>query len=537
MDAAFHLGEVDRSNFIQIVMQSLGSSYACLWSLSPPAPSCLFYLDGWLRDSADVQLDAVFNQYKQSLFLIQQSHSQVPGLAFGNNMPYIKVGDNQLLTLASNDAQQKFYQDAGIKIAVFMGCRSGEIELGFSDMPRADLEMQIRTLFPEDFSRHLLVRDLPMLAENLNPPSSSSSSSLRSLSMDSPEYSSLLFVLPTTTSSPSQALLLTPTITDTAPTLTASFPPPLPLFQTAESEHAAMTSAFLAAMASPSSFSTSQQPQQQEPQEQQQRQQQPRENPWPRAFKSYVATTQFKPSSSRNLSMLKRAITYYGSMNMIRISERAQGAAACGGSSSRPITATQMHHMMSERKRREKLNKSFQSLKALLPPGTKKDKASVLVTTREYLCSLSSQVEDLRRKNAILEGQRLPPPTKESAPDEAVSTSSSPDQIRSEVEVQTRTISDTASTSSQDRIIDLRVTASGYVPTTDLVIRILEFLSQTGNINPLSIEADARVARQGGGMVNHVSMRLHVQGDDWDDSAFREAVRRVVADLPLPRPQ
>ncbi|KAI4377071.1 hypothetical protein MLD38_014759 [Melastoma candidum] len=525
MDAAFHLDEGGRSNFIHILMQSLGSSYACLWSLSSPAPSYLFYLDGWFQDSSNLRSNVIFNQYKQSLFPVQPRHGQVPGLAFGNNVPYIEVRDDRLLTLASNDAQQQFYQEARIKIAVFMGCQSGEIELGFSDVPLADLEMQIMNLFPEDFSRHLPVRDLPMLAENPNP-LSSSSSSLRSLSLDSPEYSSLFLGLPTTTSSPCQALSVIPTTTGT----TATCPPPLPQFPTPESDHAAMTSAFLAVMASPSLFPTSQQPQQQAPQEEQQLQQ-PLPSPRPSAFKSYMAATQFKPSSSRRLSMLKRAITYYRSMNMIRIGERMQGAAISSGSNCRPISATQMHHMMSERKRREKLNESFQSLKALLPPGTKKDKASVLGTTREYLRSLSSQVEDLRRKNAILEAQHLPPPTNESARDEPAPNGSSPDQMRCGVKVHIHTISDMASTSSQERIVDLQVTARGYIPTTDLVIRILEFMNQTRNINVLSIEADARVTQRSG-IVNHVSMRLHVQGDDWDESALGEAVRRVVADLP-----
>lgn len=34
-------------------------------------------------------------------------------------------------------------------------------------------------------------------------------------------------------------------------------------------------------------------------------------------------------------------------------------------------SSTQLHHMISERKRREKLNESFEALRALLPPGIK----------------------------------------------------------------------------------------------------------------------------------------------------------------------
>ena len=34
-------------------------------------------------------------------------------------------------------------------------------------------------------------------------------------------------------------------------------------------------------------------------------------------------------------------------------------------------TSSQLHHMISERRRRERLNESFQTLRALLPPGSK----------------------------------------------------------------------------------------------------------------------------------------------------------------------
>jgi hypothetical protein len=34
-------------------------------------------------------------------------------------------------------------------------------------------------------------------------------------------------------------------------------------------------------------------------------------------------------------------------------------------------TSSQLHHMISERRRRERLNESFETLRALLPPGSK----------------------------------------------------------------------------------------------------------------------------------------------------------------------
>nr|XP_051220382.1 putative transcription factor bHLH041 [Lolium perenne] len=65
----------------------------------------------------------------------------------------------------------------------------------------------------------------------------------------------------------------------------------------------------------------------------------------------------------------------------------------------------QLQHMISERKRREKLNDSFQALRTVLPPGSKKDKTSILIIAREYLNSLKSKVSDLEEKNRALEAQ------------------------------------------------------------------------------------------------------------------------------------
>ncbi|KAI4377796.1 hypothetical protein MLD38_015371 [Melastoma candidum] len=328
-----------------------------------------------------------------------------------------------------------------MKMAVFMGCRSGEIEIGFSNAPRADMEMQMMSLFPDDFLRNLPLPDIQIpAAENVNPRPSSSSSSLRSpFSIDShsPEYSSLLFNLPSTAATPaaasssSQALLLS-TPSAITPTTATTFPEQL---MRTESEHAAMTSAFLAIMTSPSLSSTLNQPQQ-HPQPPPQ-QHLPQENLQSSAFARYTRA-RFKPGSSRRHSMLKRAIAYCRGMNLIRLHDRVQGVSS---SSARPMSSTHIHHVMSERKRREKLNESYQSLKTLLPPGTKRYKAAVLAATREYLTLLRSQVEDLRRRNAILEAQLLPPPNKEAAAavDESAATSSHEQSLsREEVSVRDR---------------------------------------------------------------------------------------------------
>ncbi|KAK1685470.1 hypothetical protein QYE76_046318 [Lolium multiflorum] len=65
----------------------------------------------------------------------------------------------------------------------------------------------------------------------------------------------------------------------------------------------------------------------------------------------------------------------------------------------------QLQHMISERKRREKLNDSFHALRTVLPPGSKKDRTSILIIAREYVNSLKSKVCELEEKNQALQSQ------------------------------------------------------------------------------------------------------------------------------------
>jgi hypothetical protein len=81
--------------------------------------------------------------------------------------------------------------------------------------------------------------------------------------------------------------------------------------------------------------------------------------------------------------MIKTAIALMASVQMaMRHRELAEArqhedAAAAAAAAQPPPptqqqhTSSQLHHMFSERRRRERLNESFQTLRALLPPGTK----------------------------------------------------------------------------------------------------------------------------------------------------------------------
>lgn len=187
------------------------------------------------------------------------------------------------------------------------------------------MQMNIQQVFSEDFIQQSLLGDLRP---------SSSSSSLRSLSMGSPpEYSS--FKGSTSSFMPPEAYARLP-------------------FPTPAADDAAMAQAMLAVISSSPPPSLLYQPPQ--------REQAPRQ----RAFKAYNAvlrpkTDPIKPGVPGQ-KMIKMAVSMLKRMHMMRFEARMPEP--------RP-TSNQLHHMISERRRREKINESFHALRMLLPPGSK----------------------------------------------------------------------------------------------------------------------------------------------------------------------
>lgn len=90
------------------------------------------------------------------------------------------------------------------------------------------------------------------------------------------------------------------------------------------------------------------------------------------AFKRYTigpSPTITSPQMGSNFqrqSLMNRSLAFFRNLNSLRIMRQRniiQGSC--------PAPSTQLHHVISERRRREKLNENFQALRALLPPGTK----------------------------------------------------------------------------------------------------------------------------------------------------------------------
>ncbi|KAK8660633.1 hypothetical protein V6N13_051555 [Hibiscus sabdariffa] len=499
MDAVFRLDEASRAEFLRLLTQSTGCTYICLWSFSFLKQSnCLIGWDGFYNDE---------NARPATLGLFLDG--LVPGFASRNNQPYIELKESELQNRAAHQTQRQFYQEAGIKTAVFMACRSGEIEIGSSSVLQVNMEMEMRSFFSGDFCRQLSPMEDQLLQSTTHPNMpSSSSSSLRSLSTSSPD-SSLIFTVPATHETmpslfndPRQAMQ-----PQAFPRMRCSVQ--LPTFG---GENEAVTRAILAALTSPSSSSSSSSTPLQRSQNSAYNY---LLNPKASAFKRYAAalggpaTTPARAGVGAQ-TMVKRAILFYRKINLARREQLLR-------SRQTPQTSNQLHHMMSERKRREKLNESFTALRSLLPSGTKRDKASVLTTAREYLASLKAQIMELSRQNQLLEAQLLP------SKGAAVEVNGSSNE---RVNVRVEPVSEST---SEQRLVDLKVSVGGERTIVDILISLLEFLKLDRNVNLMSIEANTNVSEFG--LINLVNLRLRIEGNGWDESTFKEAVRRLITDL------
>ncbi|GJZ51724.1 basic helix-loop-helix (bHLH) DNA-binding family protein, partial [Tanacetum coccineum] len=501
---------------------------------------CLIIIDGVYKEGNNQASSSSgrslsvrsFLDYKKSVFLIDNYSGGVPGFAFMHNITYMERNELELLNLASNSEQLQFYQEAGIKAhtynddddilplqtAIFMGSSNGEIELGMSnDSSQVNFEIELKRLFPGDFPQGVLPQRLDQTR------ASSSSSSLRSLSMDnSMENSPFLFNMLQSAPYMSEMFALTePFMDQQAPNQTPQSTTILrsedPLRQTLEQirtsqsipsrehEEAAMTRAILAAISSTSSSSN---PSSSSPYQHQ----------TPRvasAFKRYGSSLgPIKQRVPNRQNLHRRSLSFFRNLSEAR-AQRDQMV-----QTTRP-TSNQLHHMIAERKRREKLNESFQTLRSLFPLGSKKDKASVLSNTMKYISSLKSQVDELNKRNQILEaGQHAG----KEAPNEGSSRFS---REGSPVVG----ITDIGESTSESRVVDLEVNARGNVILVDdLVIRLLEFIKQVENVSVMSIDAGTRMFDTEA-VANRVILRLRIQGSEWDKSSFQEAVRRLLDDL------
>ncbi|XP_074349107.1 putative transcription factor bHLH041 isoform X2 [Apium graveolens] len=514
MDSIFRLSEDARAAFLQQISQTFGCNYICLWTYLPLPSNCLLFMDGVYNEGNKqpglslgiTRAMTLFNEYRKSVIIVD--NSRAPGLAFKNNLPYIEFKEFDLQAVASTQTQLQFYQEARIKTTIFMGCKTGEIELGMSinnQLLQVNIEMEMRNLFPDDFMRQAIPVE-PSLPNEQNP-HSSSSSSMRSLSIDSPEGTPSNFLYNISNNASTSYNISESPFAPSSHTFMNQIRSIHQFPTTIESENAAITHAMLAVISSssPASSTSSHQPLQKAS-----------------AFKSYrsvLGPTNQITSRMHRQNMLKRALAFCRSnANLMPAASQEQSIQYAN----RP-TSNQMHHMISERKRREKLNESFQALRSLLPPGSKKDKASLLSNTTEYITSLKAEVEELTRKNQTLETQLL----------QGISTDDQDVLIASAFLSDQRHhvwISNSSESTSEGRNLSV-IVRGDYCSMLDLSIQVVEFLKQLRYISLLSMQADMPMVETASSLIRLVFRLKIEEGSEWDERAFQEAVTRVVAEL------
>ncbi|XP_074591692.1 putative transcription factor bHLH041 [Curcuma longa] len=490
MNSFFLLGAEARRRFLPIAGRFLGCTYICTWSpLRHPAPVHLVSADGWHHEEDSGQSSSsgtsissrLFDAYRRSLCSIHSG--SIPGVAFKDGLAYVQLTDVDILNLASNHSQRQFYQEAEIKTAVFMGCRHGEIELGFRTPPnpKVNLQRNIQQIFSEEFIQQSLGSDLEIMTSEPGQ-LSSSSSSLRSLSLGSP---------------------------DTSPRLLAQQSPPFIMQsfdfvdpRTAEDE--AMVRALLAVIIS-SPLILNQQ----------------HVGIQTGAFRPYYDDP-FSPEEELKPNRHSQRMIKIGLHMLRRISMMKLQLAAAQVQEYQQPMSNQSQHVISERKRRQKFNEHFNALKMLLPLEPKikkKDKATVLKNVTNYLNLLKAQIKELEERNSALEMQVQGP--KEDRVD--MSTGDSNERV----EVQVNRAPEF--TYSETQQIDLRVVVKEDCDMIDWSIRVLECLKEMRGMMLISMET--RTVSSENNRFGIASFRLQVQASYWVESTFKEAVSSAVANV------
>uniref|UniRef100_A0A0E0E320 BHLH domain-containing protein n=1 Tax=Oryza meridionalis TaxID=40149 RepID=A0A0E0E320_9ORYZ len=518
MDAIFALPPDARARAMERAAARLpGCLYLCLWAPAAAIaggvqPNHLFCLDAWIGvaggggdggGGGDRALE-LFEAYRGALCAAVSGC--VPGWAYKEGAACMELTKHHLAASASLQVQQQFYHESGTKMAVFMGCDSGEIEVGLSAASATATAMAAAAVVGE-MQQSILEELLQM-----PPPPSSSSSSLLSLSVGSPEYSSLVRSMATSVGasaaaepSPVHGGLLAPVY--------GEFP--------GSDDDAAMAQAMLEVISTPAPPPPPWRP----PRRRARSSSSPRRAT---AFKAYNAalSPRARPRpGAPGQRMIKTGISLLASVHMQTRSrelaaarQRDTHAAPPPPPPPPPPSSSQLHHMISERRRRERINDSFQTLRALLPlpPDSKKDKAAVLATTTEYMDKLISQVSELEAQLATRSGEARWP---DASGGDGGGGESSSERVQVDV-----VIAGSSTSTDHAREVSIRVTVRAECDVSELVVAVLARLREMDRFAVVSVDAGRRSSS-----FAQASLTLRVMaGDVRDETSLKEAVAKAV---------
>ncbi|KAG8044941.1 hypothetical protein GUJ93_ZPchr0008g12730 [Zizania palustris] len=248
-----------------------------------------------------------------------------------------------------------------------------------------------------------------------------------------------------------------------------------------------------------------------------------------RAMMAIISSPSASPSSSGSACASASSAMPFGrdsvqqpagpAMSPPQHQEEARAVAVASGNSS------QLYHMMSERKRREKLNDSFHTLRLLLPPCSKKDRTTVLVNAAKYVKTLETDISELEEKNGKLEKHI----------DGGRSDSDAMRARRAQQRAKVQISKQAAAAASQheeqqQQLVNLTVTVMVMVEcdVVELVLHILECLKWMKEVNVLSVDADTYSPQV---LLKAIaSIKLQIMGGDWNEASFHEAMTKAAND-------
>ncbi|CAL9097525.1 unnamed protein product [Musa acuminata var. zebrina] len=248
-------------------------------------------------------------------------------------------------------------------------------------------------------------------------------------------------------------------------------------FPSSESEDAAITRAMMAVLSSSNSSSSAASP----PSVMSNPQQQGQASLPRLAFRSYdsVLAPHFElRKSSSGQKMLRNSILMLRSISSVKSEEQVEG---------RRSTSNQLHH---------------------------KDKASVLINTRNYLNTLRTQITELEEKNRSLETHLCTGEARQG------------DGSAKSVKVQIIKPSEPTSDVQQ---IDIRMTVSVECDIIELVLHVLECFKGLRAVTVAAVDACTYSPRMH--IYARANLKLQIKSCDWNEASLQEAMNKAIDEV------
>ncbi|EEE65907.1 hypothetical protein OsJ_21753 [Oryza sativa Japonica Group] len=543
MDAIFALPPDARARAMGRAAARLpGCLYLCLWAPAAAIaggvqPNHLFCLDAWIGGGGGVGAGGgggdraleLFEAYRGALCAAVSGC--VPGWAYKEGAACMELTEHDLAASASLQVQQQFYHETGTKMAVFMGCDSGEIEVGLSAASATATAAVVGEM------QQSILEELLQMPP---PPPSPSSSSLLSLSVGSPEYSSLVRSMATSVGASAAA--------DPSPVHGGLLAPVYGEFPGSDDD-AAMAQAMLAVISTPAPPPPPWRP----PRRRARSSSSPRRGDGVQGVQrralaeGAAAAGRAGAEDDQDGHLAPRQRAHANAQPRARRgapkrhSRRAAAAATAATAQQQPASP---HDLGAPPARTDQ--RQLPDAQGIAPsPSRFKDKAAILASTTEYMDKLISQVSELGEKNRQLEAQLAARSGEAQWP--AASGGGGGESSLERVQVDVVIAGSSAST-DQPREVSIRVTVRAECDVSELVVAVLARLREMGRFAVVSVDAGRRSSsfaqasltlrvmnykyKTNSVTVGKSQLIVHTEkvqaGDVCDETSLKEAVAKAV---------